>query len=84
MRIDYGHRPDPKQTRLLLSIDSKVAFDGVFDAMVEDERCWLRRCFYARYAETKGFMHEFRGSHAQGEIPSRGQYLPFTLVRIGC
>ena len=61
MRIDYRHRPDPKQTRLLLSFDSKVTFDGVFDAMVEDERCLFRRCFYTRYAETKGFMHKFRG-----------------------
>ncbi len=42
MRIDYGHCPDLKQTRLLLSIDSKVAFDSVFDAMVKDERYLLR------------------------------------------
>ncbi len=61
MRIDYGHRPDPKQTRLLLSIDSKVAFDGVFDAMVAVARCLPWRCFYARDAETKGFMHGLRG-----------------------
>ncbi len=61
MRFNYGHRPDPKQTRLLLSFDSKVTFDGVLDAIVKDERCLLRQSFYACYAETKGFVHKFRG-----------------------